>query len=890
VREHPPPAEPRWRRYLRFWRSDLAADVDDELRFHIEERVDELVASGTPPELVRQQAMKRLGDVERLKEICRTLALERERTMRRSEWISAVRQDVAYALRGMRARPSLTAAIVVTMALGIGATTALFSVVNAVLLRPLPYADSERLVTLRERVGTGGLGSVAVGVFLDWTEQSHSFQATALSAGRMFNLTDGEPARYAGARVTPSYFQVFHTTPSLGRYFLPDETDASRVVVLSHGLWQSRFNGDSSIIGRPIQLNGETHTVIGVAAASHTLTVSDEQLWTIFTFTPEQRANHGSHTNRVFAKLKPGVTIEQAQADLDPVAEDLRARYPEMTGRGAAVLSYREWRTGDYDTQLWVLLAAVSLVLVIGCVNVASLLLARATARRKEIAIRSALGGARGRLVRQLMTESLVVALTSGVLGVIIARAGVRFLTVAGPAEVPRLREASVDLEVLGFAALATLVCGILFGLAPALRATRVELQTALRDGARGSQSVVRDRVRAALIVGEVAITLVLLFGAALFLRSAYRLQQVDLGFEPTGVTMMRVALPADRYDSAATIHRAFSSMVEAVRAIPGVQSAGAGTRVPMLGTSYEFSLRVQSQPEKGERFMGNLRMITPGYVETVGIPLRRGRTLQESDVMPGAPPVVVVNETFARQVFGTANAIGQRISGWAAGPEPEWREIVGVIGDVRAFGQDRDVPPEVYAPHAQARQSWWNSHQRNMAIVVKTKPGTTIVPAMREAIKHFDALLPVFDVQPLDRVLSESTATRRFSTVLLSLLGATALILAAVGVYGVIAFFVGQRTHEIGVRVALGATTRDIITLVVREAFALTVAGIVVGGVAAMWTTRALGSMLFQVTTHDPIAFTAGATLLLLVALGAALLPARRAARVDPVRALGSA
>jgi putative ABC transport system permease protein len=810
--------------------------------------------------------------------------------MRRSEWFGAVRQDLTYALRIMQAHPSLTAAIVLTIALGIGATTSIFSVVNAVLLRPLPYTDAERIVVLRERQGES-LGSVAVGPFHDWTEQSSSFVATALGRGQTYNLTDGDPARYSGSRVTPSYFEVAHMPPAVGRYFLPGETDASRVVVLSHGLWQSRFRADPSIVGKEITLNGERHTVVGVTPAAHTLTPDGDRLWTILTFTPQQRANYGSHTYRAYAKLKLGTTIEQAQADLDRIAEGIRARQPAlMSGRGVAVLSYRDWLVGDYETQLWVLLGAVTFVLMIGCVNVASLLLARATTRRKEIAIRGALGGARARLVRQLLTESLLLAAVGGVLGILVAGVGVRFLTGMGPSQVPRLAEAGLQLDVLGFAAGATLVCGILFGLAPALRATRVDLQMDLREGGRGSRGVTRDRVRAALIVGEIAVALVLLVSAALFLRSAHRLQQVPLGFEPAGVTMMRVALPAYRYDSAAVIHQAFTRIVQEIRAIRGVRNAGAGTRVPMLGTNFDFSLRVESRPEEGERFFANLRLVTPGYSETLGIPLRRGRTFQESDLVAGAPPVVVVNETFAKRAFGTADPIGQRISGWTAGPQPQWREIVGVIGDVRAFGQDRDIPSEVYAPHAQARQSWWNAHQRNMTIVVKADHGASVAPVMRAVVKRIDPQLPVFDLQAMGDVVAQSTATRRFNTMLLSLLGATGLILAAIGVYGVIAFFVSQRTHEIGVRVALGATTGSIVAMVVRQAFALGILGIAFGGLAATWATRALGTMLFEVDTKDPISFAVGAVVLLFVAVGASLLPARRAARVQPTQALASA
>lgn len=883
----PDKSQPLWRRYLRFWRPDTAADVDDEFAFHIEECIDELVAGGMNPQLARETAMRRLHELEQVKETCRMLAMEQERSMRRTEWFDALQQDVAYALRNMRTQPSLTAAIVVTIALGIGATTSLFSVVNAVLLRPLPYADADRLLTLRESIG-GGTGSVGTGVFTTWTEESRSFEAATLVTGQTFNLTDGEPARFQGARVTTHYFRVFYVPPLLGRYFLPDESAESRVVVLTYGLWQTRFAGDSSIVGRSVALNGQAHTVIGVAPARFATTPLGPQLMTILTLTPEQRTNFGSHTMQVYAKLKPGVTIQQAQADLDRVAEGIRDRYPEqMELRGAAVLSYGDWAIGDYDTQLLVLLGAVTVVLLIGCVNVASLLLARAASRRKEIAIRGALGGERGRLVRQLMTESLVVSLAGGVLGLLIAFSGIRFLVGAGPAGIPRLGEATLNGAVLLFAVIATMACGVLFGLAPALRATRVDLQSVLRGGGRGSSSAVRDRLRAGLIVGEIAVTLVLLIGASLFLRSAWRLQQVDPGFDPTGVTMLRISLPADRYDSAEVIHGAFTRIVNEMRGLPGVESAGAGSRVPMLGTSFDVSIRVDGR--EGRDVVGHLRMITTGYMEALGIPLRMGRLFTEADLSTGAAPVVLINERFARAVFGESSPLGRRISGWVAGDEPEWREIVGVIGDLRASGKDRDVPPEVYTPHTQARQSWWNSHQRTMAVVVRAAEGVAMAPAMRGVMRQFDPLLPVFDVQPLERVIATNNAGRRFNTMLLSLLGGTGLLLAAIGIYGVISFFVSQRTHEIGVRVALGASTRRIVGVVLREALVLAVFGIVLGALASFWATRVLANMLYDVEPNDPIAFGIGAVVLLTVALGASLVPARRAARVDPVRALGS-
>jgi putative ABC transport system permease protein len=879
--------EPRWRRYLRFWRSNVASDVDDELAFHLQEKADELVAAGRTPQDARDEALYRFGDLTEIKDTCRTLAVERENDMRRLEFFDAAKQDITYALRTMRSHPAFTAAIVLTLALGIGATTSIFSVVNAVLLRPLPYADADRIVMLRETM-QGGPGSVTYGTFNDWTTQSQSFSSTGLAQGRTYNLTDaGDPTRYAGARVTPGFFKTLYTPPALGRYFLDSETEASRVVVLSHELWQTQFSGDSAIVGKEITLNGQRHTVVGVASASRRLSVNTERLWTIFTPTPQMLTNYGAHIYRVFAKIKPGVTFEQAKADVERIMTGIVQREPvAMKDRGTQVDKFAEVLVDGLDTQLWVLLGAVTFVLLIGCVNVASLLLARATTRRKEIAIRGALGGARVRLIRQMLTESLLLAMIGGALGLLVAWFGVRFLVSTGPTFVPRLADASLDLGVLGFAAAATLVCGVLFGLAPALRATRVDLQSDLRDGGRGSRGVVRDRVRASLIVAEFAVALVLLVGAGLFIRSAYRLQQITLGFEPDNVAMLRLALPADRYDSANAIVPALSQLIQSVRNIPGVQVAAAGTRLPMWGSSPDYGIYIEGRGDKQTAF-GHLRIVTPGYMAALGIPIRKGRDFNEGDIAT-SPRVVLVNETFARRVYGDTNPIGRRFSGWEESGGREWREIVGVVGDVRAFGQEADVPSEVYAPYTQANYSWWSAFQRTVAVVAKA-PGAAVITPMRAAVRSFDPQLPVFDAQAMDEVLAQANANRRFNTLLLSLLGATGLILAAIGIYGVIAFFVSQRTQEIGVRVALGASTGSVIRLVMRQALGLALLGIVIGGIASWWGTRVLNDLLFQTTPKDPLAFAAGAGLLLVVALGASLIPARRAARVDPVQALTS-
>jgi putative ABC transport system permease protein len=704
----------KWRRYLRFWRPDVRADVDDELAFHMQERVDDLVATGLDRNVAQQEAVRLFGDLPRVKDECIEEALKLETEMRRLETLDVLKQDAIYALRMMRAHPTFTGAIMLTLALGIGATTAVFSVVNAVLLRPLPYQDADRVVLIAETF-RGGRGSASGGHFADWTNQSRTVEATSIWQLRTINLTEGEPERLRAARVTPSFFDVLYVRPALGRYFLPEENADSRVTVLSHPLWVSRFNADSSIIGRQIRLSGEPHTVVGVAPANFTMTEFDERLWTPFALATAQASNYGAHMFTVLGKLKAGATVEQAQADLATITEGIRQRVPdEMNERGVQVVSYRSLLVDGWETQLWVLLGAVTFVLLIGCVNVISLLLARATSRRKEIAIRGALGGARARLVRQLLTESLLLAIAGGVVGLIVAILGNRFLVGMGPAGVPRLDGAGLSWEVLGFATAATLLCGVVFGLVPAFRATRVDLQTELRDGGRGSRGVIRDRVRGTLIVAEMAVALVLLVSAGLLLRSAYLLQRVEPGFDPSNVTMLRVALPALRYDSADAVQAGFARILEQVRGLPGVEVAAAGTRVPMWGASIDIGVRVDGRPfNPKELLIGHVRLVTDQYFETIRIPITRGRSLKAGDLAAGAPSVVVVNETFARRTFGDENPIGKRISGWTRDTLPEWREIVGVSGDVRAFGRENESPPEIYMPMTKAPSTAWASYNR---------------------------------------------------------------------------------------------------------------------------------------------------------------------------------
>ena len=874
---------PRWRRYLRFWGPDPAADVEDEFGFHLQERIDELVARGMDPRVAREEALRSFGDIEQVKTTCRDLAWEKETAMRRSELLDAVRQDVLFSLRQMRSQLSLTVAAVLTLALGIGGTTAIFSVVNSVLLRPLPFADADRLVFVWETFRDFPRGRASVAHYHDWKEQSRVLETAGAWNARTFNLTsDGEPERVQGAQVTPSFFDVQYLQPEQGRYFRVDESEA-RVVVLSYGLWQERFAGDPRVVGRDITLNGQQFTVIGVTPAAYTLTQFDERLWVPMSFTPQDRSIYWDHALMVVGKLEPGVTREQAQADLERVTEDIRKRVPDaMTSRGVNVETYADVLVGGWRTQLWVLLGAVGFVLLIACGNVASLLLARATTRRKELAIRGALGGARARLVRQLLTESLVLAVVGGAAGVLVAYYGVLFLVRMGPAGVPRLQEAGLQLSVLGFALGATLFSGVLFGLAPALRATRSDLQSVLREGGRSSRGAVRDRLRAMLVVGEIAVALVLLVSAGLLVRSAMLVQRVQPGFDPNGVTMLRVALPADRYESSPAVEAGFSRILEEVRAVPGVQVAGASTRVPLLGANMDIPLAVQGKTfPAGEAPLAHVRLTSGDYFDALGIRMRQGRPIRSADLANGAARVIVINETLARAAFGNENPIGRYMSGWTQTEQPEWREVVGVIGDVRSFGREAEAPGEIYLPYTQAPT--WGPFQRSMVIVVRAPEGAVTPAALRTAVARVDPMLPLFDVRTMHEAMSRAGSARRFNTLLLGGLGLIGLILAAIGIYGVIAFFVTQRTHEIGVRLTLGATTRNIIGLVLGQGVALAGLGVLVGAGASAVATRVLRGLLFQVDALDPVTYVACAAVLGGVAIAATLIPARRAARVQP-------
>lgn len=883
---------PLWRRYLRFWGPDPAADVDDEFAFHLEMRIDELRAQGLSPKDARDEALRGFGNIQAVKTICRTLAEERESAMRRTQWWADWRYDLRYAIRQLRMSPVLTGVLVATIALGIGATVSIFSVLNAVLLRPLAAVDSDRIVFVYETWREFRAGNASVGHFHDWTEQARVFEHTAAVAGGTYNLSDGDPERVRGVRVTPGYFRVVHISPTLGRYFTDaDVTGDLRVVVLSHGLWRRRFAGDPSIVGRTIRLNGQGHTVVGVAAPEYGMTTFAPQLWTPLVFSPQQRANYGNHSFSVMAKLRPNVTRDAAQADMERVTRGIAEREPRnMEGRGVNVRPYREVVLGDFRTPLYVLVGSVTFVLLIGCVNVANLLLARATTRRREVAIRAAIGGGRWRIVRQLLTESVVLALVGGSAGLGLAYVGIRLFVTFGPRNVPRLQDAGLQPEVLFFAFGITLATGIIFGLAPALRAARENLLTPLREGGRTALPAARDRLRGVLVVGEIAVAVVLLVGAGLFIRSAWRLQQVPLGFDTSGVLTARLALPPERYASDEAVADAYRRILEQARGFPGMRRVGASSAIPLMGGGPDASMEVEGKPYNLNTAPSPLiRLVTEDYIEAIGMPVTRGRTLNASDMAPGASPAVMINERLASLAWPGEDPIGKRLSTWTREVgKPEWREVVGVIGDVRSFGPDTPPRPELFLPFTQPPPLAWNAFQRSMALVARTSTDPAAhAPSLRRAVGSIDSSLPLYDVITMDDALGADGAGPRFNTWLLSLLAAAGLVLAAVGIYGVIAYFVTQRTPEIGLRLALGATPRSVLMMVLGHGAALAAAGIVIGLLGAFAATRLLTTLLFEITATDPPTYAVGAAGLFMIALAACVVPAMRAVRVNPVRSL---
>ena len=873
------------------------ADVDEELESFLAARVDYLIERGMSPSDARAEALRRLGgsSLDEVRERLHHSAARREVRMRFGERLEQVRHDVRFALRQLAKSPGFAAVAALTLALGIGANTAIFSVVYGVLLRPLPFAEPERLVWLRERGGPRDTEGrvVTYGAFDAWRQRAHAFAAIGAFSFDGATLTSGcatrtgacEPQRLRLLRASAGYWDVLRVPPVVGRYFVAseDRPGAPSVVVLSHALWRDAFGADGRVVGRTITLSDRAYTVLGVAPPAFDVVASNTDAWVPMAPTADQLADHGDHELAVYGRVRDGVPTERAVAELTQIEGALVRDFGQNGVDGGIVAkSLRDALAGPARELLLILSGAVGLVLLIACGNVASLLLARGGVREKEIAVRAALGAARGRLMRQFLAESLVLAALGAVAGLGVAAAGVRFLKGAMPPNfVPRLDEAALNGPVLLFTLTVALGCGVLFGLYPALRGARVDLQQALRQGGRDGAAV-RYRLRVALVVGEVSVALVLLVGAGLLVRSALALRDVAPGFDPRNVLVAGVALTEGRYPTDAAAQTTFARIEGAVAAVPGVRAVGFVNRIPIGAGGMDCVARAEGAAE-GTQYDANVRVATPGLVPALGITLWRGRFLAESDVAT-SPPVVVINRGLARRLFGDADPLGRRVATCVGGPPsaPAWRTVVGVMNDVRANGLENGEVDEIYLPLAQ------EVVERAMTLVVRgTVPVTSLTPAVKRAVAAVDPLLPLSRVRTMDEVMTRALAVPRFTTFLLLLLGGTGLTLAVVGIYGVIAYFVVQRTREIGVRLALGASSGGVVRLVVRQGLSLALVGVALGVVAAWALARVLDHLLFSVSAHDPLTFAGVAALLALVAVAASAIPAWRASRVDHVTAL---
>lgn len=812
-------------------------------------------------------------DLERVEVALRT---------RGAAWLADLGQDARFAVRTLLSRPGFSLTAVLVLALGIGAGTAIFSVVDSVLLRPLPYAEPDRLVLLLEKkLPQFPQFSVAPGNFLAWRERTRAFESLAAWRSEAFDLTDsGEPERLRGLRVTWNLFGLLGAPPVVGRDFRPDEdaVGSPPVVILSYELWQRAFAGDPSIVGRRITLDGTGHSVIGVAPASAQVVLRRAALFVPMAFTDRQRQQYGSHYLQAIGRLKRGVTIEQAEADMDSIARALEAEHPD-DDRGWRVLAgpLGDLLTRGVRPALLMLLGAVGLLLLVACANVASLLLARGLGRQREFAIRAALGAGRARLVRQLLTESFVLALAAGATGLALAHWLLRGLLALVPANLPRAADVGLSAPAVACALGLSVVTPLLFGLIPALQAARTDLTESLAAGGRDGH--VRQRARRVLVVTEMALATILLVGAGLVGRTFVHLVHVDPGFVAAQAVTADFALPENRYPTGPDSHRFYSALVERVSQAPGVRAAGASAGMPFVG-DYATSVSFEGRPilPPSERPSVNHYSVSPGFFPALGIPLRRGRLLTEHDG-PGAPAVTVVSETFVRLHFPGEDPLGKRVQ-VDMGRE-EWMEIVGIVGDTRQYGLRNDATAQLYQPYGQLPSG-------QMTLVVRTDgdPGSA-VPVLREAVRAVDPAVPVAQVRALEDLLSEATARERFAMLLLGAFAALALLLAIVGLYGVLAYAVAMRRREIGVRVAHGARPRDVLWLFVREGVGLGLVGAAVGVAAALGLARLVASLLFGVEPTDPATIALTVVVLVAAAVLASLVPAHRAARTDVVGAL---
>jgi putative ABC transport system permease protein len=871
----------RWRQRLR--PDGAESELDAELRFHVEAQTEANLRRGMPPDEARRRALLSLGGLEQVKEGVRDL--------RPGVWLEMLWQDTRFALRLLRRDPAFAAVAILTLALGIGANTAIFSVVYGVLLRPLPYPEPERLVFIQQArhlpdaVGNlpptdGEPFPVSPPNFADFKAMTRSFSTLGASAGLTRNFTDGEPERLEVAAVTGGLLETLGVAPRLGRFF--DSSDFSQgrddAVILGHGVWRRKYGSDPQILGRTIHIGGKPCEVVGVMPEGFDYPDHSEA-WMPLVFAPGEMTERHSHYLDVIGRLAPGVTLRQARDELDAVTRRLGEIHPDTDrGFGARATQLHERIVGPVRATLLVLLGAVGFVLLMACANVVHLLLARAAAREREMSLRAALGAGRARLVRQLLVESLLFALVSGAAGALAAAWGVQAIRGMLPASLPRVEAVRIDLPVLLFTLAAAVAAALIFGTFPAVRTLKSDVSEALKEGARGSSGRARGRLRRILVVGEVMISLVLLSGAGLLLNTLWGMMRTPPGFDPSHLLTGKIYLSGPAYEGrqAAVLQES----LERLRRLPGAAGAAATSSLPLAGgnLSYGFTLEGSPAPADG-LLMAGLRSVTPDYHRVMGIPLRRGRLLLESD-SAGAPGVVLISEAMARKFWPGQDSVGRRIR-ITRGKDPGWRTIVGVVGDVRHEALYTAPQPEMYVPYAQEPLP-----AVHLALRASGNP-MDYAAALRRSVREVDAQLPVSRIAPMSEVLGGSMAETRFNGVLLTLFAVVAIVLAAVGIYGTLAHGIAERSHELAIRVALGATSRDLLALVVGQTLRPVILGGAAGMLAAAWLTRLLKSQLHGVKPGDPATFAAVAGLLGLVALVACYLPARRAARIDPTQAL---
>lgn len=873
-----------------FRREAVIGDIDEELRLHLEMETEANVGRGMPPEEARRAALRSFGNLGSVK--------ERAYEVRGGGMLETLAQDVRYGARVLAKNSGFTAVAVLTLALGIGANTAIFSVVNELLLRPLPFPDAERIVMLWElRVTPEGTqpNTTSRFNFQGWREQSTAFEAMAAFSDQRLGLTGGgEPEEISVQFTTPELFRVLGVEPILGRGITGEDArpDAPDVAVLSHGLWQRRFGGDPQLIGKAITLNGAPFTVAGVLPPGfqwHIRTMSGTgkpaEIWTVLDMPTEGDAASKGRFLSVVARLKPGASIEQAEAEMKTIAARLETDEPAYNkGLSMGVVPLREQFVGNVRPALLILFGAVGFVLLIACANVANLLLSRAAAREKEIALRTAIGARRIRIVRQLLTESLLLAALGCLLGLVFAWWGLQALVAISPRDLVNLQGVGLDLPVLALTVIVSLATGILFGLAPSLEATRLNLNDALKEGSKGSggQDTRSRRLRGALVVVEVALALVLLAGAGLLVKSFVRLQGIDTGFDTEGVLTTVVSLPSAKYREDAQVVTFFHQAMERIRALPGVRSAGIVNYLPLyggLGANTSFFIEGRPAPPPGDEPSTDVRVADAGYFSAMGIPLLRGRYFTDLETRE-ARRVVLISESMARQHFPGENPLGKSIRVHMF-EDPQPMEIVGVVGDVRYDNLLDEGQPAVYFPHPELTYPF-------MTLVLRTTGDPAeMTPAVRRVVREIDPDQPVSDVRTMDQVMADTVGRARFNTLLLGLLAGLATLLAAVGIFGVMSYSVTLRTREIGLRMALGAGQGQVLSLILKQGLLLTLIGIGIGLAGALALTRLLSSLLYGVSATDPLTFTAIAALLTGISCIACYIPAQRAARVDPQIAL---